>query len=84
MHINGNTQVNLSFYLLKSLQKMIARAQSHPQHTARSVYHQGLIKLLILTQLQREKRTWKSLLAELRFRDNPKEKGKIMLDDANQ
>ena len=49
MHINGNTQVNLPFYLLKSLQKMIARVQSHPQHKSRSVYHQGLIKLLILT-----------------------------------
>jgi len=84
MHINGNTQVNLSFYLLKSLQKMIAKVQGHPHHTARSVYHQGLIKLLILTQLQREKRTWESLLAELGFRDNPKEKGKRMLDDANQ
>ena len=84
MHINGNTQVNLPFYLLKNLQKMIARVHSHPQHTARSVYHQGLIKLLILTQLQRKKRTWESLLAELGFRDNPKEKGKRMLDDANQ
>ena len=57
MHINGNTQVNLPFYLLKSLQKMIAKVQGHPHHTAHSVYHQGLIKLLILTQLQREKRT---------------------------
>ena len=84
MHINGNTQVNIPFYLLKSLQKMIARVQSHPQHTACSVYHQGLIKLLILTQLQREKRTWASLLAELGFRDNPKEKGRRMLDDASQ
>jgi len=76
MHINGNTQGNLPFYLLKSLQKMIAKVQGHPHHTTRSVYHQGLIKLLILTQLQREKRTWESLLAELGFRDNPKEKGK--------
>ena len=84
MHINGNTQVNLPFYLLKSLQKMIAKVQGHPHHTTRSVYHQGLIKLLILTQLQREKRTWASLLAELGFRDNPKEKGKKMLDEANQ
>ena len=84
MHIHGAVQVNLPFYLFKSLQKMIAKVQIHPQHTAHSIYHQGLIKLLILTQLQREKRTWKSLLAELGFRDNPKEKGKRMLDDANQ
>ena len=63
---------------------MIAKVQNHPAHTARSVYHQGLIKLLILTQLQKEERTWGSLLTELGFSDNPKEKGKKMIDDANQ
>ena len=63
---------------------MIAKVQNHPSHTARSVYHQGLIKLLILAQLQKEDRTWESLLTELGFTDNPKEKGKRMLDDANQ
>ena len=63
---------------------MIAKVQNHPTHTARSVYHQGLIKLLILTQLQKEERTWGSLLTELGFSDNPKEKGKKMIDDANQ
>ena len=57
MHINGAIQVNLPFYLLKSLQKMISKVQGHPEHTARSVYHQGLIKLLILSQLHKEGRT---------------------------
>ena len=63
---------------------MIAKVQNHPAHTAHFVYHQGLIKLLILAQLQKEDRTWESLLTDLGFRDNPKEKGKRMLDDANQ
>ena len=34
--------------LVKKPPKMIARVKNHPEHTARSVYHQGLIKLLIL------------------------------------
>ena len=63
---------------------MISRVQNHPDHTARSVYHQGLIKLLILAQLQKEGRTWESLLTELGFKDNPKEKGKRMMDDPGQ
>ena len=63
---------------------MIAKVQNHPAHTARSVYHQGIIKLLILIQLQKEEITWGSLLIELGFSDNPKEKGKKMIDDANQ
>ena len=84
LHIHGTTQLNLPFYLFKSLQKKVAKVQKHPAHTARSVYHQGLIKLLILNQLQKEERTWGSLLTELGFSDNPKEKGKKMIDEANQ
>ena len=84
MHINGSIQVNLPFYLLKILQNMISRVQVHPEHTARSVYHQHLINLFILSQLQKEGRTWESLLTELGFKDNPKEKGKRMIEDSDQ
>ena len=63
---------------------MISRVQGHPEHTAQSIYHQGLIKLLILAQLQKEERTWESLLTELGFKDNPKEKGKRMTEDIDQ
>ena len=63
---------------------MISRVQGHPEHTARSVYHQGLIKLLILSQFQKEGRTWEALLTELGFKDNPKEKGKRMIEDSDQ
>ena len=50
----------------------------------RSIYHQGLIKLLVLTQLKKEGRSWKSFLTELGFNENPKEKGKKMIDEAHQ
>ena len=63
---------------------MISKVQNHPSHTARSIYHQGLIKLLVLTQLEKEERSWSALLAELGFNENPKEKGKKMIDDASQ
>ena len=39
MHLNGSLNLNLPFYLLKSLQKMIAWVQGHPKHTAHLVYH---------------------------------------------
>ena len=63
---------------------MISRVQGYPEHTARTVYHQGLIKLLILAHFQKEERTWESLLTELGFKDNPKEKGKRMMEDTDQ
>ena len=55
---------------------MVTCVQAHPEHTARSVYHQGLIKLLVISQLHREGRTWESLLSELGFEERTKEKGK--------
>ena len=53
MHLNGILNLNLPFYLLKSLQKMVTWVQAHPEHTAHSVYHQGLIKLLLISQMHR-------------------------------
>ena len=76
MHLNGSLKLNLPFYLLKSLQKMVTWVQGHPEHTACSVYHQDLIKLLLISQLHREGRTWESLLSELGFEERTKEKGK--------
>ena len=76
MHLNGSLKLNLSFYLLKILQKMVTWVQAHPEHTARSVYHQGLIKLLLISQLNREGRTWGSFLSELGFEEKTKEKEK--------
>ena len=63
---------------------MISWVQGHPEHTAHSVYHQGLIKLLIVSQLYREGRTWESLLSELGFEEKTKEKGKRVMEDLNQ
>ena len=83
LHIHGVIQLNLPFYLLKSLQKMIFKVQKYPSHTARSIYHQGLIKLLVLNQLDKEGRSWSSLLAELGFSENPKQRGKKMMDEAS-
>jgi len=84
LHIHGVVKINLPFYLFRSLEKMIFKVQKHPSHTVRSIYHQGLIKLLVLTQLKKEGRSWNAFLTELGFSENPKEKGKRMIDEAYQ
>ena len=84
MHLDGSLKLNLPFYLLKSLQKMVTWVQAHPEHTARSVYHQGLIKLLLISQLHREGRTRESLLSKLGFEERTKVKGKRVTEDLNQ
>ena len=72
MHLNGSLKVNLPFYLLKSLQRMVTWVQTHPEHTSRSIYHQGLIKLLIISHLNKDGRNWDSFLLESGFEEKEK------------
>ena len=44
--------MNLPFFFLKSLQKMSYRVKGHKDHTQQSIFHNGLIKLIVNTILQ--------------------------------
>ena len=57
-YLAGESRMNLPFFLLKSLQKMSNMIKEHHDHTAQSIFHHGLIKLIINTILQREGKTW--------------------------
>ena len=46
---------------------MIARVHSHQEHTVHSLFHQGLIKLLIVFHLKKKGKTWKEFLFESGF-----------------
>ena len=50
--------MNLPFFFLRSLQKMSNRVKQHEDHTSQSIFHHGLIKLIISTVLQHEGKTW--------------------------
>ena len=50
--------MNLPFFFLKSLQKMSSRVKEHQNHTQQSIFHHGLIKLIISTVLQKKGKTW--------------------------
>ena len=55
---------------------MVTWVQTHPEHTARSIYHQGLIKLLVISHLNKDGQSWESFLLGLGFEEKVKEKGK--------
>ena len=57
-HIVGISKLNLPFFFLRSLQKMSSRIKQHEDHTSQSIFHHGLIKLIITTVLQHEDKTW--------------------------
>jgi hypothetical protein len=58
MHLSRDKELNLPFYLLKILTKMARRVQSHPESTHRSLYHQVLIKILVLFTLGEIEMPW--------------------------
>jgi hypothetical protein len=52
VHLNGDKELNLPFYLLKILTKMSKRIQNYPESSHRSLYHKGFIKILVIVSLR--------------------------------
>ena len=61
-HLSDESKMNLPFFFLKSLQKMSCRVREHLDHIKQSVFHHGLIKLIISTVLQNRGKTWEHFI----------------------
>ena len=57
-HLNHEAKMNLPFFFFKSMQKMSSRVKEHQDHTKQSIFHNGLIKLIISTVLRKKETTW--------------------------
>jgi hypothetical protein len=66
IHINGDYPLNLPYFLLKSLSKMSKRVQSHPATTKGSLFHQGLIRTLVVFSLNEVHKSWDWLIQSLK------------------
>jgi hypothetical protein len=66
IHVNGDYPLNLPYLLLKILSKMSKRIQSHPATTKNSLFHQGLIKTLVMFSLNEVHRSWDWLIQSLK------------------
>jgi hypothetical protein len=62
-------EMNLPFYLLKSLTKMEKKVQANPKIVDKILFHQGLIKILVMYALSELQVTWKQLLFSLGFEE---------------
>jgi hypothetical protein len=62
MHLNGDYPLNLPYFLLKSLEKMSKRVQLHPATTTSSLFHQVLIKTLVVSDLREVQKPWSWLI----------------------
>ena len=62
LHINRESKLNLPYYMLKSVEKMIVRVRNHPKNSIHSVFHQGLIKILINFELGKTGISWQHFI----------------------
>ena len=61
-HLSHEEKMKIPFFLFKSLQNMSSRVKEHPNHTKQSMFHHGLIKLVISTALRKKEKTWEYFL----------------------
>ena len=61
-HLSHEAKMNLPLFFFKSLQNMSSRVKEHQDHTKQSVFHHGLIKLVISTVLRKKEKTWEYFL----------------------
>ena len=58
LHFTGMISLDFPFFLYRSIAKMAAKVQMKSQGCETSLFHHGLIKLIVLHELQRIKREW--------------------------
>jgi len=62
LHFTIKKEIELSFFLFKSLQRMISFAQRKPKKLQKSIFHHALIKLIVLEKLKKEGKDWPTFL----------------------
>jgi len=65
MHLNSDKELNLPFYFLKRLTKMSKGIHNYLESMHRILYHQGLIKILVLFDLNEIEIPWTYFLVSL-------------------
>jgi hypothetical protein len=61
-HLLFNKPLNFPFYFLKILEKMSSQVRKNVTNPHNSLFHHGLIKLLVLAELEKQGKNWDSFI----------------------
>jgi hypothetical protein len=64
---------------VKILTKMEKKVQSHPKTTDKILFHQGLIKIMVMHALNELQVSWEQLLSSLGFKEQVVKTNKTMV-----
>jgi hypothetical protein len=62
LHFTGKDEMNIPFYLLRSMGKMFDRVQAKSKVVDTSVFHYGLIRMLVMEELKKRKIPWEQFI----------------------
>jgi hypothetical protein len=62
LHFEGGPQIYFPHFLWMSLKKMVRGVMSTSKKPETSVYHHGMMKLLVVHELRKQDSIWKKLL----------------------
>jgi hypothetical protein len=62
IHFTGLKPLNLSYYLYKSLDKMVEKVQHRISDHQASLFHHALIKIIVLHKLAQMNITWETFI----------------------
>ena len=64
-HFEFGKLLNFSFHFQKSLGRMVSQIRKNVENPTHSMYHHGLIKMIILAELKKNNQVWEQFLYEL-------------------
>jgi len=67
LHFTGKDDMNLPFYLFRSIGKMYGRVQAKSKAVDTIVFDSGLINVLVMEELRNKKMDWEALITSSHF-----------------
>jgi CRISPR/Cas system-associated endonuclease Cas3-HD len=87
LHFTGKDIMNIPFYLFRSMGKMVDRVQAKSKDVDTSVFHSGLIRMLVMEDLKKINIAWEKFIASTHMQLNvgptPQSKVQSPLQDEN-
>jgi hypothetical protein len=71
LHFTGKVQMNVPYYLLRSIGKMSDRVQAKSKDVDSSLFHSGLIRMLVSEELGKKEISWEHFLVTSHFKMDP-------------
>jgi hypothetical protein len=70
MHFTGKDLMNIPFYVIMSMGKMDDRVQAKSKDVEISVFHSGLIRILVMEELKKKNIAWEKFISSAHLQLN--------------